>query len=376
MDFSFTDEQQMLLESTRRLLADKYAAQQRREVLSSAEGYSRSLWRELAELGLLGLNIPAQYGGLEAGPIATLLACTAVGESLLLEPYISSAVLSTLAIARLASERQRAELLPRLASGALIAVLAHEPAAASATPAKLTQTRALRSANGWRLRGRSAAVYHAPLADLLLISARVEDGSGPQTALFALPPAVPGLRLDAFMTVDGQRAADVILEDVEAAHEARIGADVSATLSLVLDCGIAALCAEALGALDRLFSVTVDYCRNRVQFGQPIGRFQALQHRMADMLIHLEQARSMAYLCASCCEAEEQSQRAAALTAARVVIGRAARFVGQQAIQLHGGMGMTDELAAGHYFKRLLAFEVRLGGTDSALEDYATRFLD
>ena len=376
MDFSFTDEQQMLLDSTRRLLADEYSAEQRRQIISSPEGCSRSLWKQFSELGLLGLNIPAENGGLDAGAISTLLVCLAMGEALITEPYLSSAVLATRAIAKLGSPAQRSEWLPRLSSGALIAVLAHDQTHRAPAPAMLDDTRAVRAGDCWRLNGRKAVVYHAPLADLLLISARVDEASGAGTGLFAVPREASGLKLEAFTTVDGQQAADVVLDDVEVADHARLGADVSSTLLSVLDYGTAALCAEAIGALDKLLSMTLAYCRTRVQFGQPIGRFQALQHRMAEMLMHLEQARSMAYLAASWSESEEEPRRAAALSAAKVVIGHAARFVGQQAIQLHGGMGMTDELMVGHYFKRLLAFEVRFGGTEWHLRAYAERFLE
>jgi alkylation response protein AidB-like acyl-CoA dehydrogenase len=376
VDFSFTEEQQMLLDGTRRLLADKYSVQQRRQTIASSEGYSRSIWQQFSELGLLGLNIPAEEGGLDGGAISTCLVCMAMGEALVIEPYLSSAVVAARAIAKLGSSAQRLEWLPRMNSGALIAVLAHDQSDGPRTPAVLEDTLATRSSDVWRLTGRKAIVYHAPLADLLLISAKLDGASGAGIALFAVPRGASGLKLEAFTTVDGQRAADVVLENVEVPDHSRLAGDVSSTLPLVLDYGTAALCSEAIGVLDKLFSVTVEYCRTRVQFGQPIGRFQALQHRMAEMLMHLEQARSAAYLAASWSESEEESQRAAALCAAKVVIGHAARFVGQQAIQLHGGMGMTDELMVGHYFKRLLAFEVRCGGTESHLREYAERFLE
>ncbi len=376
MDFSFTEEQQMLLDTTRRLLADAYRVEQRRQILASAEGYSHSLWRQFSELGLLGLNIPAEYAGLDGGAVGTLLAGIAMGERLTVEPYWSSAVVATRAIATLGSAAQRSQWLPRMNAGALIAVVAHALSGGAEGPAGLDDTRAVRTANGWRLTGRKAVVYHAPLADLLLISAQLEGEGGAESALFALPRGARNLELQAFTTVDGQRAADIVLKQVELPEDARMGTDVSSTLPAVLDYGIAALCAEMLGALDRLFSITVDYCRVRVQFGQPIGRFQALQHRMAEMLMHLEQARSMAYLASFWCESEDRSRRQSALSAAKVVLGRAARFIGQQAIQLHGGMGMTDELMVGHYFKRLLACEARLGGADRALQDYASHCLN
>lgn len=369
MDFSLSDEQQMLRESTRRWLADHYGFEQRRRIIASAEGYSRSLWREYAELGLLGLNVPAAHGGLDGGPIGTLLVSQALGAALVVEPYLSSAVLATCAFAKLASPQQRSAWLPKLASGDCILTVAHDEPESPHHDCAI-QTRAVLSGSTWTLTGRKAAVYHAPLADFLLVSARV--GAGAERALFVVPRDGVGVSLESFTTVDAQRAAHVGLENVKVAADARVGGDVSGELPLVLDYGLAALCAEAVGALDALLAMTIEYARTRVQFGVPIGRFQALQHRMADMLTHVEQARSMAYLAASRCESPAEAERSAALSGAKVVIGRAARFVGQQAVQLHGGMGVTDELAVSHYFKRLLAFEIRFGSTEAHLDRYAT----
>jgi alkylation response protein AidB-like acyl-CoA dehydrogenase len=374
VDFSFTEEQQMLLDVTRRLVSDCYDMEQRRQIIGSQEGFSRSIWKQFSELGLLGLNVPEQHGGTEGDPISTLLVSMALGEALVVEPYLSSAVVATRALATLGSPAQRMQWLPELASGALIAVLAHEEIDTGPMQ-PLIDTCAHRSANGWTLDGRKAVVYHAPAADLLLVSARIDNAAAGEWGLFAVPPNAQGLHLEAFITIDGQRAADVVLENVEVPEEGRIGGNVAEQLSAVLDYGVAALCGEAIGVLEKLLSMTLEYGRVRVQFGQPIGRFQALQHRMADMLTHLEQSRSMAYLAASSCESADESQRGAALSAAKVLIGRAARFVGQQAVQLHGGMGMTDELAVSHYFKRLVAFEMRFGSTDEHLERYAARFL-
>jgi alkylation response protein AidB-like acyl-CoA dehydrogenase len=369
VDFSFTDEQQMLLESTRRLVADHYSLEQRRHIMASAEGYSREVWQRFAELGLLALNIPEENGGLDGGPTGTLLVSMALGEALVIEPYLSSAVLGTRAIAQLASPAQRAEWLPQLAAGESIVVLAHEEAATRHSSAAV-ETRATATGNGWLLRGRKAVVYHAPIANLLLVSARIEGAADRELGLFAVPRDSAGVKLHAYTTVDGQRAAEIALDGVKVLAASRIGGNVAAELPRVLDYGVAALCAEALGALDKLLAATIEYSRTRVQFGVPIGRFQALQHRMADMLTHVEQARSMAYLAASRCQSEDPAERAAALSAAKVIIGQAARFVGQQAVQLHGGMGVTDELGVSHYFKRLLAFELRFGSTDAHLERY------
>jgi alkylation response protein AidB-like acyl-CoA dehydrogenase len=375
VDFSFTDEQQMLLDSTRRLIAAQYNLEQRRRILTSNEGFSRQLWREFASLGLLALNVPQDDGGLEAGPVGTLLVSIAMGEALVIEPYLSSAVIATRAIAKLAASSQRSQWLPPMIEGELIVVLAHEEPTTRHS-GSMIDTKARRVGQTWSLSGRKAVVYHAPLADLLLVSARVEAAAAEEWALFAVPRNSSGLELLPGTTVDGQRAADVVLDNVMISDAARIGENVAAGLTTVLDYGTAALCAEAFGALDKLLAMTTEYCRTRVQFGAPIGRFQALQHRMVDMLVHVEQARSMAYLAASRCESQDPTERTASLSAAKVIIGQAARFVGQQAVQLHGGMGVTDELGVSHYFKRLLAAAARFGSTDTHLERYAQMLSD
>jgi alkylation response protein AidB-like acyl-CoA dehydrogenase len=368
MDFSFTEEQQMLLDTTRRFIAERCGFEARQHSRKSAEGFSREAWAQLGEMGLLALNVPEAEGGMDAGAVENMLVCNAVGEGLLLEPYLSSAVIATRAIATLASAAQRSEWLPRLASGELIAVLAHDEAASRFDPATI-ETVAARDGDAWRISGRKTMVYHAPAAGLLLVSARIV-GTPQALGLFAIATGTPGVTLRARATVDSQRAADIDLDNVHVAASARLGGDAAEGLQAVLDFGLAALCAEAFGALDRIIKATIEYSRSRVQFGVPIGSFQALQHRMADMLMHVEQARSMSYLAASVCTDVDAGKRRAALSAAKTLIGQAARFVGQQAVQLHGGMGMTDEMIVSHYFKRLLAFELRMGSTDLHLDIY------
>jgi alkylation response protein AidB-like acyl-CoA dehydrogenase len=188
--------------------------------------------------------------------------------------------------------------------------------------------------------------------------------------LFVVPADAAGVRLTSYTTVDEQRAADIVFDEAELDAGSRLGGEATQSLQAVLDYGLAALCAEAFGAMDRILAATIAYSRSRVQFGAPIGSFQALQHRMAEMLMHLEQARSMSYLATSRCTDADAAARQAALSAAKAVMGQAACYIGQQAVQLHGGMGMTDELDVSHYFKRLLAFELRCGTTDQHLENY------
>ena len=365
MDFAFNDEQQMLLDTTRRFIAGRYSFEQRNQIRGSAEGWSREVWLQLAELGLLALNIPEEDGGIGAGPVGTLLVGNAMGEGLLLEPFWSSAVVATHALATLGTPEQKASWLPRLASGESIAVLAHDEASTRFNAMDI-ETLATQTSEGWELTGRKSIVYHAPLAELLLVSARV----GTELAVFEVAAHTTGISLSPCLTVDEQRAADISFNQVKLGPDARLGGDVRAPLQQVLDHALAALCAEALGAMDRILAATIEYSRSRVQFGAPIGSFQALQHRMAEMLMHLEQARSMCFLATAQCSNHNAQERAAALSAVKALMGQAARYIGQQSVQLHGGMGMTDELDVSHYFKRLLAFELRCGSTDHHLEQY------
>jgi alkylation response protein AidB-like acyl-CoA dehydrogenase len=298
----------------------------------------------------------------------------ACGRSLLLEPVLSSAVIATAVLRAFADETAAGELLIAMGTGKKIAVLAHFESDARFESRRVT-TRAQCIGGGYRLDGHKGVVMHAGAAHTLLVSARTagkaDDAEG--VSLFLVPRATPGLVLDAYPIVDGQRAADVYLQGVELPAGSRLGPDgvALAAVEAALDIGLAALCADAVGVMQALVDATVEYVRQRQQFGQPIGRFQALQHRIADMLIHLESARSMSYLAALRCTAEDVGERRRALSAAKVVIGQAGRFVGQQSVQLHGGMGMTDELRVSHWFKRLTAAQLMFGDSDAHLQRFA-----
>jgi alkylation response protein AidB-like acyl-CoA dehydrogenase len=361
MDFSFTDEQQMLLDTTRRFVASRYSFDARRAIAETAEGWSRDVWTQMADLGLLAINIREEDGGLDAGPVGTMLVAGALGEALSLEPFLTSAVVATHLIGNLASATQRAEWLPALGSGDLQAVLVHDEGDALHVAFEAREER-----GGWWLEGSLQGVYHAGLAGLLLVVARIGDGTG----VFAVMPETPGVRVSSRGSVDGQRMADVVLDGVHVDVSARVGGEALGPVRDALDAGLAALCADALGAMERILAATIAYTRSRVQFGTPIGGFQALQHRMAEMLIHMEQARSMSYLATAQCTNPDLPERREALSAAKALMGQAARYIGQQAVQLHGGMGMTDELDVSHAFKRLLAFELRYGTTDERLASY------
>jgi alkylation response protein AidB-like acyl-CoA dehydrogenase len=370
MRFTPTPEQQQLGDMVQRFFGEQYRFEARRKIMESREGWSREVWAKLAELGLLSLQVPEQQGGMAPAVVETLLTATATGTAMVLEPWISSAIIATVLIRELGSAQQREEMLSPMASGERIAVPAHfEPSARYDLRSVVTSAR--RGGGGWTLKGRKSVVLHAPAADVLLVSARTSgaDDEAAGMSLFAVRREGPGVALSQYRTLDGMCAADVELAD---AQGTLIGAEGTAFAALItaFDQGLAARCAEAVGALQATLDATVEYTKTRQQFGVPIASFQALQHRMADMLIHVEQARSMSYLAAMRAADPPGRERRRALAAAKVVVGNACRFVGQQAVQLHGGMGVTDEMAVSHLFRRLTALEIALGDTAHHLEQF------
>jgi alkylation response protein AidB-like acyl-CoA dehydrogenase len=365
MRFTPTPEQQQLGDMVQRFLSERYSFETRRKILDSPEGWSREVWSKLAELGLLGLQVPEAQGGMAPAVIETLLTLTAMGKAMLLEPYISSAIIATALIRELGSAPQREEWLPGMAAGERIAVVAHsEPGARY--DLRRVATAARRSGGTWVLKGRKSVVLHAPAADLLLVSACATTD---EISLFAVAREGAGVSLTPYRTLDGVCAAEVALNDAPGALVGEEGRAFPAIVA-AFDLGLAAICAEAAGALQATLDTTVEYTKMRKQFGVPIATFQALRHRMADMLMHVEQARSMSYLAALRGAEPESRERRKALAAAKVVIGNACRFVGQQAVQLHGGMGVTDEMAVSHLFRRLTALEMQLGDTGHHLEQF------
>jgi len=375
MHFNLTEEQRALADMVQRFLAKQYGFEARRKILRSPEGWSREIWGQLAEMGLLALQVPPEHGGMAPAAIETMLTFNAMGRALLVEPYLASAVLGSALVGALGSTAQAEALLPAMAEGRRIVVPAHGEAGARYDLSRVATT-ARRGAAGWVLSGRKAVVPHAAAADLLLVTARTsgaaDDPAG--ISVFAVPTGSPGVRLIPYPLIDGQRGADVVLADVTLGADALLGPEGGAlpALAAAWDLGVAALCAEAVGVLQATLDATTEYTRTRKQFGVPIGRFQALQHRMADMLMSVEQARSMSYLAAMVATADDLKGRRRQLSAAKVVVGQACRFVGQQAVQLHGGMGVTDELAVSHCFKRLVAIEASLGDTEHHLERFIT----
>ena len=363
MDFSYSDDQRMLRETVDRLLAERYDFRARATYAREANGWSRSIWERFAELGLLALPFPEQHGGLGAGSVEVMLVMEAFGRALVLEPYLATVVLAGGILRRAANPGQAARFMPRIAAGELtFAVALYEPRSGS-DPLQITST-ARSDAAGWVLNGEKSLVLNAPGADWLVIPAVISEAKSRQgIGLFLVEANNPGIRLNAYATQDDRRAADITLDAVHVASAERLDAadDERAVLDSVVDEAIAALCAEAVGAMEQLHGMTLEYLKSRRQFGTSIGSFQALQHRAVDMLVALEQARSMALYATLSLSESDPSARRKAVAAAKVLVGQSARHIGQEAVQLHGAIGMTMEYAGGHLFKRLTAIDAMLG---------------
>ena len=338
--------------------------------MASESGYSEAVWSRFAELGLLALPFDPELGGIGGGGVELMLVMEQLGHGLVVEPYLPTVVLGGTALEHGLRGTARAEAIGALAEGRLKLAWAHAEARGRYAETWV-ETTARRDGTGYVLDGKKAVVVHGAAADRLVVSARTSGAAADRDGitLFLVDRTAKGVRLLPYRTIDGQRAAEVTLERVNVGADAVLGevgrgADL---IARILDRGAAALCAEAVGAMTALQEATLEYLKTRQQFGQPIGRFQALQHRMVDMLINLEQARSLAILAAVKSDSEDARERARAVSAAKSGIGRYGRFLGQQAIQLHGGMGMTDELVVGHWFKRLTIIDALLGDQDHHL---------
>ncbi|WP_233800489.1 acyl-CoA dehydrogenase family protein [Paraburkholderia sp. HP33-1] len=366
MDFTFNDEQQQFADALRRYLEKSYCFEARQEIVRSAQGVSASHWAAFAELGLTALPVPEAQGGFNGGPIDMLVVMQELGRALVVEPYWATAVgIEALRIAG-TDDGEDAALLERTAQGGCkLAVAFHEPHARY----DLFEVATTASGQGAQhmLSGTKSVMLHGAQADHWIVPARL-DG---EIALFVVARNASGVKVTEYRTIDGQRAATLEFSSTPARRLAGKHAG-AAGLEQIADYGTLLLCAEALGALDALNHATVEYTKTRQQFGQPIARFQALQHRMVEMLIHAEQARSITYLAAMRYASEDANERRRAISAAKVRVGQAARFVGQQAVQLHGGMGVTNEVAAAHLFKRLAIIETTLGDVDHHLARFAT----
>lgn len=378
MDFNLTEEQTAIQDSLKRYLAKDYGFEHRRALTQTELGHSAEAWATYAELGLLALPFPESAGGLGGNAVDTMLVCETLGASLALEPFIPSVVLSGSLIHELGSPAQRDTLLGAITQGTLQVALAHgEPGARYAN--NHVTTAAKSDGAGWALSGHKAVVLGAPSSNKLLVSARTSGGAFDTNgvSLFVVDAKAPGLSIRAYATQDNQRAGEVLLKDVKVGADALVGAVNQALPAIehAIDRGIAALCAEAVGVMSALNAATLEYLKTRKQFGQPIGKFQVLQHRMADMAIATEQARSMALLAAVKVDDKDVAERRRNVSAAKAYIGQSARTVGQGAVQMHGGMGVTDELIVSHFFKRLTVINATLGDADHHLGKFSDSLL-
>ena len=378
MDFSYTDEQRALQDTLGRFIEKDYDFDKRRKIAKSEAGFSREVWRQLAELGLLGLPFPEAYGGVGGGPVDTMIVMELMGRGLVLEPYLSSAVIAGGLIRDAGSEAQKSTLLPAIAEGTLQMSLAHLERGGRYDLAHVTTT-AKADAGGYVINGSKGVVLNGASANKLIVSARTSgaatDAAG--ISLFIVDKGAPGLSVRGYQTQDGGRAAEVDLKNVKVGAEARIGAEgqALAVIERAVDIANAALCAEAVGIMTATNETTLDYIKTRKQFGQPIGKFQAIQHRMADMIVATEQAKSMSILANVNAGSTNAAERGRAIAGAKAYICQAARFVGQQAVQLHGGMGVTDEMKVSHYFKRLTMINATYGDADYHQARYSDTLL-
>ncbi|MDA8624807.1 acyl-CoA dehydrogenase family protein [Alphaproteobacteria bacterium] len=373
MDFSFTEEQTLLRNMVQSFVQDNYDFDSRMKIVRSEEGMSREIWGQFAELGLLAAPFSEEMGGLDGGPIETMVIMEELGRGLVVEPYLPTIVLCGGILSRHASDAQKEAHLPGIIGGEDVWALAYAEPQSRFNPADVL-TSAKADGDGYVLNGTKAVVAAAPWASKLIVSARIlgdqrdSDGLG----LFIVEKSASGVSTQDYPTVDGNRASEVTLENVTVGADALIG-DAGNGLALLeeaLDYGIGAVCAEAIGHMKCLNDATVEYCKTRKQFGVPIGSFQVLQHRMVDMFMEYEQSVSMTYM-VNMKLTESEAERKKAAAGAKVQIGKSGRFVGQEAVQLHGGMGMTEELNVGHYFKRLTVIDTQFGNVDHHLKRFA-----
>lgn len=368
MNFELSDEQQQLADSVRKYLATHYGFEQRKAIVHSASGHSDAAWRAFAEMGLTAIAVPEADGGFGGGALDLLPVMEAMGEALVVEPLLDAIVAGRL-LARAGSAAQRQAWLPGLIDGTSALTLAWlEPGRRYAAAPEATTAR--RAGEGWVLDGAKSVVAGAATAARLIVTARSEEGA----SLFLVDPRAEGVTLNPSRTVDGLRVADVALQGVQLGADALLGSAGGAQphIDEALDFACALQCADAIGAMRHAHEATLEYTKTRKQFGTPIASFQVLQHRMVEMLICLEQARSMAILAAARVDGTDAAaQRSRAVSGAKVKIADAARQISQESVQLHGGMGMTEELKVSHTFRRLTMAGQRFGDADHHLERFA-----
>ncbi|MDE5466074.1 acyl-CoA dehydrogenase family protein [Bradyrhizobium sp. CSS354] len=374
MNFDLSEEQQLLKNSVERLLADSYGFEKRRTYQTDAKGYSDAMWARYAEIGLLALPFSDHHGGFDGGAVETMIAMEAFGKSLILEPYLATVVLAGGLLRLGGSEAQKADLIPGIAEGRLKLAFAYaEPQ--SRYDLFDVETQAKKDGGEWILNGTKCLVLHGDTADKIVVSARNSGDTRERNGigLFIVDADAPGLSRRGYPTQDGLRAAEIILENVRIKNVDVIGDPEGAfpIITRVADEAVAALCAEAVGCFETMQQITLDYLKAREQFGKKIGSFQVLQHRAVDMFVELEQSRSMAMYAAMMAGEDDAIERERAISAAKVQIGRSAKAIGHESVQLHGGIGMTMEYSIGHYFKHVTMLDMLFGDADHHLKRLA-----
>lgn len=375
MDFKLNDEQELLRGGLTRFLTSRYDLEKSRAAAKTGLGWQPEIWRAFAEeLGIVGAALPEEGGGIGGGPVEMMLIAEALGHALVVEPYVDTAVVAAGLLLRAGGDAATALLERIVAGSAIVSLAATEPASGDFWQDVTTE--AIRDGDDWVLTGQKIVSTSTPLASHVLVTARTSgeraDADGISLFLVEIASATTGMTLHNYRTVDDRRASDIVFDRLRLPSTALVGAEGGAwpSLALARDEGAAAICAEAVGGMRKVLADTVEYCKQRQQFGQPIGSFQVLQHRMVDMYMEVEQSAAAVLLAVLKLDSDDAT-RARAVSAAKATVGRAARFVGQQAVQLHGGMGMTEELAIGHYFKRLTAMQFEFGSTDHHVTRYA-----
>ena len=366
MDFDLTDDQKLLTDSVSKLLADRYTFEARKGFQKQPEGWSADMWNQFAEMGLLGLPFDEAYGGFGGGAVDVMLVMEQFGKALVLEPYLATVVLAGTALRLAGSEAQKSAILPEIVGGALKMAFAHGEQSARYDLSDVQST-ARRSGDGWVLEGAKSVVLHGGSADKLVVSARTagERNDRDGITLFLVDGDAKGVGRRSYQLRDGTRAAEVTLSAVQVGADAVLGGvgDAYPVINRVVEAGISALAAEVVGGMDKMLDVTLEYLRTRQQFGKAIGENQVLQHKAADMLMSLEQGRSMSMLAAMMVDEPDAAERERNIAMAKVGVGQAGKFVSQNAVQLHGGIGMTEEYVIGHYFRRAMMFDHSFGDT-------------
>jgi alkylation response protein AidB-like acyl-CoA dehydrogenase len=363
MNFDYNEEQQLLADSVRRFLGKDYDFESRKKIVHSAEGWSPKIWATLAEMGVLGLPFSPDFGGFGGGAVDLMGVMEAAGDALLVEPYLAT-VLAGRLVARAGGEAQKKAVLPQVVEGKLRLAFAHSEKGARYNLGKVDAA-AKKAGAGWEVTGEKVVVLGAPSAEKLVVSAKTDKG----LSLFMVERSDVEVR--PYATLDEQRAGDIVLESSKAEM---LGAEGGALphIEEAVDFATALVCAEAVGAMKFACDTTLEYLKTRKQFGVPIGTFQALQHRMVDMYVAHEQARSMACLaCSKADSAGDAADRARAVSAAKIKIADNARHISQESVQLHGGMGMTEELKVSHSFRRLTVIAQQFGDADHHLARFA-----